>query len=115
MKPAVPLIFALLIGCASNGGGGTVPGGARLVAETPAPFTFAATDPGTVYLRDRTTGKVVFNVRLEPGEQFGVDPASGRPTINGKPTDAKPVTAASQYELFFKSAGKREYHPAYNP
>jgi hypothetical protein len=116
MRYAAALVLVILIGCAGGGGGGgAVPGGARLVAETPAPLTITAPEPGTVYLRERGSGKVAFSVHLDAGEQFGVDPATGRPTINGKPTDAKPVTAASEYELFFKPAGKREYHPAYSP
>ncbi|MEZ0268123.1 MAG: hypothetical protein ACAI43_25645 [Phycisphaerae bacterium] len=88
----------LLTGCASTGNLTQIPGGARLVAESPAPLVYTADAPGTVYVRDRTTSAVVKSARLTPGQKFEM-----------------PVPAGAAYEVFFKAAEKREYHPSYNP
>src|SRR4051794_7496945 len=116
MKYNLPLLLALLAGCASTSAPAGVPGGARLVAETPAPLSFIAPEPGTVYLHDRAGDKVLFEARVDPGQRVGVDTATGRLTVDGRPAkDAPTITAEHAYTLFFKPAGQREYHPAYNP
>src|SRR3982751_672538 len=116
MKFAIPLLLTLVAGCASSSAPAGVPGGARLVAETPAPLSFIAPEAATASPHARPADKVVFDTRLDPGQRVGVDTATGRLTVDGRPAkDAPAITAEHAYTLFFKSAEKREYHPAYNP
>jgi len=87
----------VLAGCAGNGAPVTqVPDGARLVAESPAPLVHTADAPGTVYVRDRRTGKIVRTARLSPGQRFEI-PA--------------PVAAGGAYGVYFKPAEPREPRP----
>jgi hypothetical protein len=108
---------ALLAGCAgSDSNTSALPGGARLVAESPAPLAFTASEAGTLFVRDRTANRVAFSTRVEPGQHVDLDPPTGRLTVAGKPVAGAPaLSSPGGYELFFKTAAKREYHPAYNP
>jgi hypothetical protein len=106
-------LFASVVGCTSDA---SLPGGAALVAESPSPISYTATEAGTAYLRERTNNRVIFSTHLDPGERIEADPAMNRVTVGGKaPAKAPEITRAGRYELFFKAAGQREYHPMYNP
>jgi hypothetical protein len=106
-------LLTVIAGCTSDA---ALPGGAALVAESPSPIAYTATERGTAFLRDRANNRVIFSTHLDPGERLEADPAMNRLTVAGKPAAKAPeLTRAGRYELFFKAAGQREYHPAYNP
>jgi hypothetical protein len=101
MRAAFSILLLCVLGCASGNRPAGLPGGARLVAESPNPIRFTAPAAGTAYLRDADTDRVLSETRLEPGQQFNPDSALLKPNVH--------------YELYFKPATKREYHPSYNP
>jgi hypothetical protein len=109
------LAFTPLPGCAQQDPS-SLPGGSKLVAESPAPLSYTATEKGTLYLHDRAADQVLFATPLAPNQRIDIDPQTGRITVNGTAIPAGPtLTAGKNYELFFKPATGREYHPAYNP
>jgi hypothetical protein len=109
-------VLALLTvgGCSSTPS--KLPGGAKLVAEAPAPWNYTAPEKGTLYLYDATSNEILFIAPLEPNKSIAVDANAGHVTVNGSPIPAAPHPAAdAKYQLFFKPATQREYHPVYNP
>jgi hypothetical protein len=109
------LLITLLPACASNRPA-NLPGGARLVAESPAPLAFTAEEKGTLYLRDHAANQVLFATPLTPRQRVDIDPKSNRITVNNPPLPGGPaLSPTAAYELYFKPATQREYHPSYNP
>ena len=101
MKTFLALFALILIGCTSSNHPANLPGGSQLLAKTPGPLRFTAPGPGTVYLRDADTGYVLWETRVDAGQD--VHP------------DASSFKTSGHYELYFKPAEKRQYHPSYNP
>ena len=113
--PLLLIFLATFAGCASNRPS-SLPGGSRLVAESPAPLTYTASEKGTIYLRDRAADQVLFATPLAPNQRIDVDAHTSRITVNNTALpDGPTLSPAKTYELFFKPASQREYHPAYNP
>ena len=73
-------LLLLLGGCAHNGG---VPKNAILVAERSAGLAFAATEAGTVYITNKTSGKLIYSHELKPGDKLIFYPESKRIILNG--------------------------------
>lgn len=116
MRTTILLLLTVLLPACSSNRPANLPGGARLVAESPAPLAFTAEEKGTLYLRDRAADQVLFATPLNPGQRVDVDPKSNRITVNNTPLPGGPaLLPTAHYELFFKPAAQREYHPSYNP
>lgn len=111
--PRLPLLLfplLILLGCSSTPS--NLPGGSKLVAETPAPWNYTAPEKGTLYLYDAASKQVLFIAPLNPNQRIAIDASAGKITVNGAPIPAAPHPAAeAKYQLFFKPATQREYHP----
>jgi hypothetical protein len=113
--PLLLLPLLTLIGCAQNTHP-NLPGGSKLVAEAPAPWNYTAPEKGTLYLYDAASKQVLFIAPLNPNQKIAIDATAGRITVNGATIPAASHSAPdAQYQLFFKPATQREYHPVYNP
>jgi hypothetical protein len=62
-----------------------VPSSAVVLNETGTLGTVTATQSGTVWVSDTTTGRVVFSGHMRQGDTLVVDPATGRITLNAQP------------------------------
>ncbi len=102
-------------GCTESAGPAGIPGGSRLVDENKNQLVFTATEPGTLYLHDQGANRVILEQPLTPGQQFALDSRAGKAMLDGKELAIKDLQPLAVYQLFFKPASKREYHPAYNP
>lgn len=115
--PRLPLLLLpllTLLGCADHPS--ALPGGSKLVAEAPAPWNFTAPEKGTLYLYDATSNQILFIAPLNPNQRIAIDANAGQVSVNGAPIPAAPHAAPdAKYQLFFKPATQREYHPVYNP
>jgi len=118
LTPAA-LAFAILFlsfapGCASNGLK-SVPGDAMLVQEGGSAFTYTATDPGTVYVRDQGADRIIYSGRMSPGDQLQVDSNAQRVTVAGRTVKTPALRPDASYQVFFLKGEHREYHPMMNP
>jgi hypothetical protein len=73
--------LALLAGCSSKNG--AVPSNAILVAERSAGLAFAASDPGTVYITSKNSGKLIYATEVHRGDKLIFYPESKRIILNG--------------------------------
>src|SRR6266566_2206041 len=77
----LPLSLLLLLGgCASKQ---SVPSNAILVAERSAGLAFAASEPGTVYITRKDSGKVIYCTEVKFGDKLIFYPESKRIILNG--------------------------------
>jgi hypothetical protein len=105
------ILLLTTIGCSSN----SVPGDAQRVGGTEARPTFAALQPGQVYVREAGSDRVIYSTQVDRGDQVEVDAAAGRVYISGKHNLQTAIPPAASYRLYFRPASKREYHPTMNP
>ena len=85
MTPRIPnFTFALMIllisGCASQNG---VPSNAILVTERSAGLAFAASEKGTVYITNKSSGKVIYATPVKYGDKLIFYPETKRIILNG--------------------------------
>jgi hypothetical protein len=77
----LPLSLLLLLGgCASKS---NVPSNAILVAERSAGLAFAASEPGTVYIVNKNSGKLLYATEVRHGDKLIFYPESKRIILNG--------------------------------
>ena len=111
------LALLSILGCrASNPH--ELPADAKLVGNTPPPFSFAPTAAGTVFVRDRAAKRVLLSAPVAANESVTADPSadpSGHLSIGGRVAPDLSLSPTRAYELYFKPTIPREYHPAYNP
>jgi uncharacterized lipoprotein YbaY len=74
-------LILLIAGCASNGA--RVPSNAILVTERSAGLAFAATEKGTVYISNKSSGKVIYSTDVKPGDKLIFYPETKRVILNG--------------------------------
>ena len=78
--------FAMLLvlaaaGCATRTD--SVPQDATLITERSGGLAFAATDPGTLFITRKNTGKVVYSSEVTRGDKLIFYPESKRIILNG--------------------------------
>jgi hypothetical protein len=113
------LVYGLLMigggGCQSAGPRG-VPGGAVLAQSGGPVISFTAVNPGTVYLRDQTADRVIIEIQVNQGQRVEVDARANEVRVDDRPARAAPaLNPQGVYQLFYKPAERREYHPMMNP
>jgi len=67
-------------GCSSRP---SVPADAILVAERSAGLAFAASEPGTVYITNKSSGKLIYSHEVKFGDKLIFYPESKRIILNG--------------------------------
>jgi hypothetical protein len=107
---AAPLLSAFA--CASSN---KVPTDAERVGGNTARPTFVSLHPGTIYVREAGSDRVAYSTQIDKGDQVEVDPAAGRVNITGPHAATKTIAPAASYQLYFRPASKREYHPTMAP
>ncbi len=75
------LILPLMASCSSPNG--SVPSNAILVAERSAGLAFAASENGTVYITNKSSGKVIYATEVKPGDKLIFYPETKRIILNG--------------------------------
>ena len=97
------LSFSLMLligGCASKNG--AVPSNAILVAERSAGLAFAASEPGTVYITNKNSGKIVYSTEVKFGDKLIFYPESKRIILNGTVVKEDPSFDPKQiHRLYF--------------
>jgi len=68
----------------SSGGGGNIPSRAEIVSEGTGRLSYEAPYPGRCYIYDVREREVVYNARLQRGDEIVLIPDSNRVNINGK-------------------------------
>ena len=119
MRISIGLLGGLLLigagGCKTASPRG-VPGGAVLAQEGGPVISFTAVNPGTVYLRDRTGDRVIMEIGVNQGQRVEVDAKANEVRVDDRPARAAPaLNPQGVYQLFYKPAERREYHPMMNP
>ena len=82
-RPNLRLSLSLMLlvgGCASKP---SVPKNAILVTERSAGMAFAAREPGTVYITDKKSTKLIYAHEVKPGDKLVFYPESKRIILNG--------------------------------
>jgi hypothetical protein len=92
-------VAVLAVGCGHNPIG--VPQEARLHAQSDHP-AWTSARPGTVYVHDATSGGIVYQGRLDMGQDISVDPAGNQITVDGQPVQTNRLTKGHQYQIFFE-------------
>ena len=96
------LSFSLLLflgGCANKP---SVPSNAILVAERSAGLAFAASEPGTVYITNKNSGKVIYSTEVKFGDKLIFYPESKRIILNGTVVKEDPSFDPKQiHRLYF--------------
>ena len=105
------LLICALAGCASHVG--SLPAGTQTVGAPAARTEYTALQRGWIYVVDPATGKTVHSMRAQAGETIEVDAPAGR--ITGAKSAAATIPPAAAYQLHFRPAESREYHPATTP
>ena len=78
----LPLSLLLLFGgCAS--GRANIPKDAILVTERSAGLAFAASEPGTVFITNKSSGKLIYSTEVRRGDKLIFYPEKGRIILNG--------------------------------
>jgi hypothetical protein len=94
------LLLLLLGGCASNGP--SVPSNAILVAERSAGLAFAASEPGTIYITSKKSGKLIYSAEMKYGDKLIFYPESKRIILNGTVVKEDPSFDPKQiHRLYF--------------
>jgi hypothetical protein len=78
---AIALLIILISGCTSQNG--AVPSNAILVTERSAGLAFAASEPGTVYITNKNSGKLIYSREVKFGDKLIFYPESKRIILNG--------------------------------
>ena len=79
-----------------------IPPDAISVTEGQANISYRPTDDGTIYVYDKTAGKLVYSGDIEAGQYFRVDPGDRRITVDGNVIQDQIVKSGRQYRLFFR-------------
>src|SRR5437763_9181119 len=74
-------LLLLVGGCAS--GRGNVPRDAMLVTERSAGLAFAASENGTVYITNKSSGKLIYSTPVKAGDKLIFYPEKKRIILNG--------------------------------
>jgi hypothetical protein len=72
------------------------------VSEGQANLAYRAPSDGTIYVYDKTSGKLAYSGKVENGQYFRVDPGDRRITVDGNVVQDKVVRTGRQYRLFFR-------------
>jgi hypothetical protein len=101
LNPRLPMSLLLFIGgCVSNNSG--VPSNAILVAERSAGLAFAASEPGTVYITNKSSGKLIYAHEVKFGDKLIFYPESKRIILNGNVVKEDPTFDPKQvHRLYF--------------
>jgi hypothetical protein len=93
----------------SSGGGNRIPSRAEIVAEGVGRLTFDAPDPGRVYIYDARDRTVVYEARLQRGDQVVLIPDSNRVNINGKKVfDNSSIEKKHTHRLYWMRDGSSD-------
>lgn len=96
-------------GCASNAKAAAptnlragIPPAATLVTSGTAP-SFSSTEPGRIYVYDATDNVRLGIYSMRQGQQFVLDPKSGRATVEGNEVVIDDVKNGHVYQIYFES------------
>jgi len=78
---AVATMILLISGCSSPNG--AVPSNAVLVTERSAGLAFAASENGTLYITNKSSGKIIYETPVRPGDKLIFYPETHRVILNG--------------------------------
>jgi hypothetical protein len=84
-----------------------VPRDADVVAQGQGAQTYTADRDGTVYVRDAKNGNVLYRGRLKEGEQFTLDPAKHRATVDGDVVRREITRKGHENQVYFDPRGSR--------
>jgi len=99
--PAWMLVLILLGGCASDRHH-DIPADARLVSEGDKTLSYSFEQPGTVYIFDRNTDKMVYSGKVERGQMIRVDPDKDRIMLDDKVVRDEDMKANDTRRIFFE-------------
>jgi hypothetical protein len=66
---------------------------------------FEAMDPGTVYVYDASTTRVLVVQDLQTGQRFVLEPSNDRATVEGKVVATVPMNAKHIHRIYFLPGG----------
>src|SRR5690242_13332267 len=106
--PASVLAAAMLCGCA-NDRHKDIPADARLVTEGDKTLSYQFEQPGTVYIFDTDTDKMVYSGKVDRGQSIHVDPTRDRIMPDDKVVRDEHMRANDTRRVFFEpSTNRRE-------
>ena len=95
----VPLL--LVVGCMSERSS-QIPGDAGIFNEGNGVLSFTASAPGTVYVYNRNTDKVIYSGPMDRGQNLTVDPDKERITVDGRTVTERDMKGGDTRRVFFK-------------
>lgn len=82
-----------------------IPTGSLQAREGIGRLFFEAMDPGTVYVYDASTTKVLVVQEVQKNERFILEPARDRATVEGKVVATVPMSANHIHRIYFLPGG----------
>src|SRR5678815_1494683 len=95
------VVLALVGGCASERHH-DIPSDARLVSEGNRILSYQFEQPGTVYIYDRDTERMVYSGKVERGDAVRVDPEKNRITLNDRIVRDEDLRSNDTRRIFFE-------------
>jgi hypothetical protein len=82
----------------------SVPADARSVAKQSGnnPVNFTAPRDGTVYVYDRSAGRMVYSGRVQQGETLELDPRRDNVRLEGRVVLEKDLRDLNEYQVWFE-------------
>jgi hypothetical protein len=94
------LLPALLCGCGNPIG---IPQHAVAHAQSQHP-AWTTSRPGTVYVYDSTSVRIVYTGHLEASQDISVDPIANEITVDGQPVQTNTLDKGHTYQIYFEQA-----------
>lgn len=99
--PAWVMVLLMLLGCASDRHH-DIPTDARLVTEGDKTLTYQFERPGTVYIFDTETDKMVYSGKVERGQTLRVEPDRNKIMLDGKVVRDEDLKTKDNRRVFFE-------------
>jgi hypothetical protein len=100
------LVLVTLVGCASDRHR-DIPTDARLVTEGDKTLTYQFDRPGTVYIFDSDTDKMVYSGKVDRGQMLRVEPDKNRIVLDGKVVRDEDMKTRDTRRVFFEPSDDR--------
>jgi hypothetical protein len=100
--PTLPLssfLLLALLGCSAAGS--QVPANAELITSQPGAMGFLARDPGTVYIVNAKTGRVIYSTPVAFGDKLAFVPQQKQIVFNGTVIKQPDLNEKHVHRLYF--------------
>ena len=81
-----------------------IPASAKLVSKGQTEVTYRASQPGTVWVYDRSTGEMVYSGKVRENDVIAVDAMKDRVVLNSTPVNEKKIKDFDEIKIYFEES-----------